>query len=214
MLHCVSHVRGLDQVLNHNGSLSVGVDLGGFTQSTLLGKGFLPTLIAKILQILVHNVCGKHTIDHQMSKVNLVIRCGTDNVAECFKLVFHQELPGEVHTVLFCDTFAAIDGIQRGVFHNQLGIWDTLVVNIMDQSREYASKLSERITSDSIRVIVKRHRHSNISLLCHLDGVIGRSHNTAQKLDNRHCHMGCMLKAMKWVVAIHDCNNADKFLQL
>ena len=61
MLHGMGHVRGLNQVLNDNGGLAIDGRQGIFF-AILIGKGTVPTSIAKHLELLIGNIRSQNSL--------------------------------------------------------------------------------------------------------------------------------------------------------
>ena len=65
MLHSMGNIGGLNQVLDNNRSLAIGVFERRAAVVVINGKGGFPSLSSQGAQLLVHNVRRHDSIDHQ-----------------------------------------------------------------------------------------------------------------------------------------------------
>jgi hypothetical protein len=71
VLHRVSYIRSLDQVLDDNGCLAVDY-IGGRIFFRMLGKSFTPASIPVIFQFLVHNVASHDRLEYELVEAPLL----------------------------------------------------------------------------------------------------------------------------------------------
>jgi hypothetical protein len=90
VLHRMRHIGRLDQVLNHNGGFSVhSILLGLFMAACAIRKGLFPTVVAKCLQILVHNVSGHDRVDNKLTEALPLVVCTENSGAKVVKVAIH-----------------------------------------------------------------------------------------------------------------------------
>mmetsp|Transcript_9588 Transcript_9588/g.17474 ORF Transcript_9588/g.17474 Transcript_9588/m.17474 type:complete len:614 (-) Transcript_9588:726-2567(-) len=212
MLHGMSNITGLDQMLNHNCGLQ---NLGPFcnlrttaTRPTGFGlsrcclgiliEGSIPPIVTKFLQVLVHNVSGHHTVHHQLTESLEFSFRRIDGLAQVLVGGLHQQIPCNVKGILFGNRFGIIQCGNGSSFLDKLGIGNTTVVHIMDQSREHTCKPSQRITGNTIGVIMK--------LLAFGISIQIWGNDSAQELVDTHHNMVGMVKVVEVVVIVQGGN--------
>ena len=72
MLHSMTDVRGLDQVLDHNCRFAIDafpvlVQVTIAVIVTVL-EGLVPSIVAQLFQIFIHNVCRHDSIHGQLAE--------------------------------------------------------------------------------------------------------------------------------------------------
>lgn len=90
-------------MLNHNGRLAIEIILLILLGEELFGwrKGFDPAGIAKALELLVHDIGGHDTIDHQLAESLQLLHAGTKGSTELGEPVVVEQLPGKINRVLW-----------------------------------------------------------------------------------------------------------------
>lgn len=77
-------------MLDDNSSLAVDLVRGSLSQ---LGKVVFPSCIAKILQILVHDIRRHYTIYNQLAEALQFLGGGTNGVSQIFVALAQKEIP-------------------------------------------------------------------------------------------------------------------------
>ena len=97
-------------MLNDNGRFAVGRHAGcirrilgfnGLLQIGCLVKGFLPTVVAQLLEIFIGNVGRHDAVDYQFAEMVQLRGCWTHSGAESVEGTSHKKRPTEIKTVLF-----------------------------------------------------------------------------------------------------------------
>jgi len=116
-------------VLNHNAA-SKGISFVVINHSRFTGgKGLLPTILAHVVQILIKDVCGKDNIDKNGSEAPHLLVRSEEGVANILKPVLHEQVPGQVKTVLFCHRLVPVLFSQLRFFFRKLYVGNTTVVD-------------------------------------------------------------------------------------
>mmetsp|Transcript_20879 Transcript_20879/g.57739 ORF Transcript_20879/g.57739 Transcript_20879/m.57739 type:complete len:272 (-) Transcript_20879:2492-3307(-) len=218
MLHSVSHIRCLDQVLNDNGSLSIHIvprccsgRFGRLGLGAGRSKGTIPAYISQILEFLIHHVSCHHRVDNQLAEPLQFHLCATNGSTELGETIFHEQPPGNINRILFSYALLAIQISKCRILLDQLGIWDARMINIMNQSTKAARKLCEGIRRDAVGVTVKS-RCESFAFDVVLD--VGGCDNATQELYRGHYNVRRMLKVMERVVFVKHGNAVDVVSQL
>eukprot|EP00934_Nitzschia_sp_Nitz4_P005224 Nitzschia sp. Nitz4//scaffold381_size12975//619//1412//NITZ4_008987-RA/size12975-exonerate_est2genome-gene-0.0-mRNA-1//1//CDS//3329549895//5214//frame0 len=66
----------------------------------------------------------------------------------------HKQVPCQIKRPLFCNRSILVNGSEPFVFFDQLWIGYSRMVDVVNQSREYTGKMGQRITCDSVGMIV------------------------------------------------------------
>jgi hypothetical protein len=69
VLHCVSDIGSLDQVLNDNRRLAVD-HIGRRLLRRIFGKSLAPASIPVRFQVLVHNIGGHDQVDYELAQAH------------------------------------------------------------------------------------------------------------------------------------------------
>mmetsp|Transcript_11437 Transcript_11437/g.23447 ORF Transcript_11437/g.23447 Transcript_11437/m.23447 type:complete len:318 (-) Transcript_11437:1209-2162(-) len=214
MLHGMRNIRSLNDVFNHNGSLSVQRHLWLFVNHGLLlslsvrlcagVECTFPSVFSHGLEISIKNIRGHETIDNKFSE-SLDFEIGLVNRATQINIFgFHQHSPRNIKAVLFGDRLVLVVGCQINLLVGKLSIGDTAMINVMDERGKDQGKMSHGVTGDSKCAIVSLQITSNFL----------RRQDSRQELGRRLDHVTSMLKTVKGIATIASRNRFAKATSL
>jgi hypothetical protein len=114
MLHSMSNIRGLNQMLNDDGCLWIGLFLliRAITQPTTLDlKGNFPKMLAEGTKVLVNNISCHDCVDNQLTEPIMLPLCRVDSTTkiliggfQCMVSIvsFCPEIPVSLYICVIC----------------------------------------------------------------------------------------------------------------
>jgi hypothetical protein len=89
---------------------------------------------------------------------------------------------------------------QLGFLLDKLCIGNSGVIRVVDQGRQYAGELGQRVRSDTVRMIV--HHRCGVGISVIVVAIVGRNNDSREQLDNRHGHMRRMFIVVERIVPV------------
>mmetsp|Transcript_8524 Transcript_8524/g.24547 ORF Transcript_8524/g.24547 Transcript_8524/m.24547 type:complete len:533 (-) Transcript_8524:1015-2613(-) len=199
MLHGVSNVGGLDDVLDDDGRLEVDGFLFRDHQLCLriAVEGLVPTGVTQRLGLLVEDVrCHDAVHDELAEALELAFVC-EDALLQVVVFRLHQGVPSHVDGVLLGQAAVPVLVGHRRVLSAQLRVRDTGVLHIVDQGAEQDGELRQRIGGDTVGVIVQIGRDGlgGFALVVH----VFRDDDAVQQLAGGHGNVRRVLKVVERV---------------
>ena len=163
MLHRVSHIRRLDDVLDDDGRLAIEcffvLQFGKrviFVFTVLMTvERSLPAGLAQRAEFLIENVRGQHRIHNELAEMHHFDFRWKDVAAQDLVSGLHQNLPGNVHRSLLGDALVVIFGGRIRFFQRQLTVRHARVSCVVNQCAEHHGELLDRIGRDAVRVLMQ-----------------------------------------------------------
>ena len=81
VLHGMGHIRGLDQMLDHDRCLPVS-DVNIWFLRRNVAKRFFPPILAQVTQVLIEDVRGKNNVYYELPKLCELSLGGVNAVAQ------------------------------------------------------------------------------------------------------------------------------------
>jgi hypothetical protein len=108
MLHGMSDIGGLDQVLNHNRCLSVDIFLFVDKRRNVRVESLGPSALAEGLELLVEDVRRQNCVNNKLAESIELVGVCIDAISELHETGLHQRLPSKIHRMLFGDALALV----------------------------------------------------------------------------------------------------------
>ena len=118
---------------------------------------------------------------------------------------FEQNIPSKVDGVLFGNTLSFVGLGHFGSLLDQLRVWNSRVIGIVNERGEDTGKLGQRITGNTIRMIVQLFVSLDFNIWCH---------DATEQFRNRHTHVTGMRKVVEWIVVVGESNRCHEFSEL
>jgi hypothetical protein len=215
MLHGMSDVTCLDQMLNDNCGFPIHLYLLVWILGSILTKSFLPTGFTQLFQHRIHDVRCHDCIDDKLSETFNVATIGAKRIAKLRIRRFHEHIPCEIDGILFRDTPSFVHDSQLVFFLHELvvghpgmvhlkhqhlttktieiarveAIWAGIQTYVVNQRSKNASELRQRIGCNPVRMIMELGQEILITFLGITKKGIRRRNNSREQLGYAHGYM-------------------------
>ena len=123
-------------MLDHDCRLSTDVSLGVFSCVVVFSKGLGPSVLSERTLVLVKDIGGNYRVDQQLTETAKLRDIREYTASKRFKAVAHENMPGQVHRILFRDTLVLIHGSQGRVLLDEQKVRNATMVNVWRKQKE------------------------------------------------------------------------------